>query len=332
MGLPALRIFVISLLPMLAAEALAKEVSIDSLCKSTENLSPPVEHLPGNREFNTLFGCESYRLYYGVGVTADPEQARKCAFIEVVDNEKVFGGASILMSIYANGKGVARNFDLAVKYACMSYHVPAERTAAIEKLLQYKKQNAEVTDFHVCNHITSGFMAGHCSALKRQIASMPRREALDAMISTWPAARRDAWQKLSPVVDEYINVVVENEVDMSGTARVALQLDEQERLQQFTYDLLQSLHQGRPPVHSPGVLLDADASLNTAYKAVQQLPDHQITGTITRETIRRTQETWLRYRDAWTQFTKDAFPDISADSVRARLTLIRLDILKRYLQ
>jgi hypothetical protein len=49
----------------------------------------------------------------------DFERARKCAFTRAEPSpDGVMGGAEILIMVYANGQGVPKNFELALRFAC----------------------------------------------------------------------------------------------------------------------------------------------------------------------------------------------------------------------
>ena len=86
---------------------------------SVKDVELPAADRPTPAEEKALAKCVSADLYFGFGQPADPAKARKCAYAEMDRNAKApIGGKAMLMMIYANGKGAARNFDAAIKLAC----------------------------------------------------------------------------------------------------------------------------------------------------------------------------------------------------------------------
>src|SRR5438132_323567 len=111
---------------LLLAPAARAEDAVD-VCKQVEKTPFPEGDKPTEKEKLSLGDCDTEALYYGIGLKADPVAARKCAFTQLGgDLDTVFGGTAILMVIYANGKGVKQNFDLAIELACQIGGAPAE--------------------------------------------------------------------------------------------------------------------------------------------------------------------------------------------------------------
>src|SRR5258708_1331388 len=69
-----------------------------------------------------LKNCDSEALYYGYDRPADPSAALQCAYYERAHQDPsvvaAFAGPGVLTMLYANGKGVRRNYDLAIRFAC----------------------------------------------------------------------------------------------------------------------------------------------------------------------------------------------------------------------
>ena len=94
-------------------------------CRRLRGLTPPASDRPDAATAAALGkSCNAEALYYGIGMPADPVKARQCALIEE-DAGKAspydagrFGGTAMLMTIYANGVGAARDLDLATALAC----------------------------------------------------------------------------------------------------------------------------------------------------------------------------------------------------------------------
>ena len=104
-----------------------------AVCRRLRGLTPPAADRPDAATAVALTpSCNAEALYYGIGIPADPVRARECAFIEQ-DAGKAspydagrFGGTAMLMTIYANGVGAARDLDLATALACQVDGAAAE--------------------------------------------------------------------------------------------------------------------------------------------------------------------------------------------------------------
>ena len=146
-------------------------------CMPWVGIEPPGTDLPTASERASLHGCDDEAAYYGIAQAVDYRKARLCAFTHAalsepflgmsvynlpkgaVDTSRCLGctgvieGPAILMMIYANGKGVPRNFDLAIKFACEAGpdtdpdgepHLTTDRAARLERL---KAENWTGADF-----------------------------------------------------------------------------------------------------------------------------------------------------------------------------------------
>ena len=74
-------------------------------------------------------GCDTRTLYYGddgQGHGRNDAAARHCAYrARAAGNNDAFDGSGVLMMLYANGRGVARNIPLARRFACEYEGAPA---------------------------------------------------------------------------------------------------------------------------------------------------------------------------------------------------------------
>jgi uncharacterized protein YecT (DUF1311 family) len=70
--------------------------------------------------------------------------------------------------------------------------------------------------------------------------------------------------------------------------------------------------------------------LNEAYRHIQQQSSDSFkqNGTVKPSGIREVERAWLKLRDAWVAFARVAYPGLSADTVRAQITRLRLDQLQ----
>src|SRR5689334_9946518 len=85
-------------------------------CKTYAKADAPAADQPTADERRQLTRCDPVKLYFGIDTTADPVNARKCAYISrETGSGDWIDGPSVLAMVYANGRGVTRNLDLALK-------------------------------------------------------------------------------------------------------------------------------------------------------------------------------------------------------------------------
>ena len=264
--------------------------------------------------------CTSYHYYYGFYGKKGDEEARNCAYREHArgDDQFVFGGSSVLMMIYANGRGVKKDIDLALKYACLFGGSDAEIEGRIAHLKELRHKNET---FDVCDDITSGYMQGHCSAIAAEKKKEERSKRLSEIQKTWSGDEKSAFQKLKSAFDRFEEARINKEVDLSGTARASFMIVEQEFLQKAFLMKFEKFENGTYPEAIP----ENDPELNAVF---QFLMKQEKIGTITPEGIRETQREWLKFRDAWIAFAKQKYPKIVGENLLRELTSKRIEQLK----
>jgi len=305
-------------------------------CKAVRDLDPPAADWPGSDVAASLVGCDSGALYYGIGMKADPVRARQCALMETQrpdGNDSPFRGTAMLMTIYANGRGAKKDLDLATSLACRIDDAPAAIDGRVQHL-QALKQDESPGEFGYCDDITSGLSSGQCAAHEAALKTTGRSARRDKLTAGWSAAARQAFVPLQEAADFYAKTSGENEVDLSGTARAAFAVEQEERLRKSFADLLRTLESGG--LKQGAAFKTEDARLNAVYRRIMASktpPDERGPyasadslpwTTVTRSGIRETQRAWLRYRDAWVAFAAVRYPALDADALRAELTRQRL--------
>src|SRR4051794_41915131 len=82
-----------------------------ALCRELKDREPPAADRPGAATARALDGCDSEKLYYGIGMPADPVKARQCALIEAETENCVgpFSGQAMLVTIHANRRRAVGN-------------------------------------------------------------------------------------------------------------------------------------------------------------------------------------------------------------------------------
>ncbi|MCB2066383.1 MAG: hypothetical protein KDE15_07055 [Erythrobacter sp.] len=188
-----------------------------AICASVLHAEPPPADYPSPAEAAALDGCDSTYLYYGVGQPQDRVAARQCAMLEreqqrrlfaqdMIDPYPLLDGSGTLATIYANGQGAARNYDVAIHMACEMNGAPAEMEGRIMRLADMRDTGWQGDDFHPCDDVTSGLAAGYCSALYAAEAADRRGAREAAAMARWPAPQRQAFAATMAAFTDYAEV------------------------------------------------------------------------------------------------------------------------------
>ena len=274
------------------------------ICDQLRRVELPDAKRPDRREQGGMAGCRSEALYYGIGVPVDAKAAFACALLEADD---MFAGDMMLMTMYANGKGVAVDLDKAVALACVGTGAPMEIHYRVQSLTQ-RRGVTPTAEFHWCDDITSGLNMSWCAAHAARFDEATQAEDVKAFRRHWhggeAAVRLEA---LLAAAKDFVSVRG-NEVDQSGTARGALVIEAEAEIKRLLNRDLHDLAGSREKLALAANDQDADAELNRVYKRVMAYDFGNITGSITPTSIRGVQRVWLKYRDAWVAFAKVAAP------------------------
>lgn len=316
------------LLVLYAAGAWANDDVVADICKKLSSIDFPKQD---QVQTQIIKPCESMKFYYDIGVNKDYAKARYCAFLEKAAGDNlVFGGSSILMMIYANGQGVQRNLDLATKLACQIGGAPLEMGERVNHL-QELKSKPQTTLFDLCDDISSGFMQGQCALKEAKIADAKRDTIISQLSASWPLRHRQALANLRQTAHLFFNSRIENEVDLSGTARSAMQSEEQESLEINFEKSLSDFENRKLPEFSATDFKQKDSELNAVYNRIMHTKSRNLLwGTVTAGQIKRTQKIWLRYRDAWIKFALIHYPQVSTDSFKTWITMQRIEQLEEF--
>jgi hypothetical protein len=301
--------------------------AVRTQCAAATTWTPPPGDRPGPSARRTLAGCDAEAFYYGIGQRADPERARQCAFLQAEHGrDDGFSGESLLMAIYANGRGAARNLDAARHFACSQNYSPAEREGRLAHFAAMQAGTGPARHFDYCDDITSGAAEGQCAAHGERIAAAGRARALAALTAHYNPAQRLAWRRLLHARDFYLDAEANGETMRGGTAEPAFWIQGRGQSSDVFVDVMQRLHQGRLPTASFAV---ADRTLNEAYAARRRVmvaengPGEPDSSMLTPTDLRSAQRAWLRYRDAFLAFSEIAYPATPRDQLAAYLTAKR---------
>lgn len=301
-------------------------------CDAFAGLQPPPGDLPSDGDRERLHNCSALDLYYGLGDEApDPRAARLCAYIE----QQTGGGSQmptdsdgVLMAIYANGDGVARNEALAKHFACEIDWQPEDQQRLLDNIDGSADSNHRVG---VCDVQPFWPVNDICDAFEQSVRAKNFEREENAILSRWPAPRRDMYTALRKAARTYYWKRKPSEVfRQHHTSNISWV--ENNLWAEFAEVLkVMDSPQGLPARD----LASADRELNAAYrkamKAVEAACADQpdVFAPLSPASLRQGERAWLAYADAWERFRAQAYPDVPAKRLRALLTTQRTAALKQ---
>ncbi len=278
-------------------------IAVTQDCKKVTISDFPVVDLPNKAERANLKQEKSYKYYYGIGTKIDYIKARQQAFVEIEKDtsETLIGGYDVLMMLYANGFGVERNLDLSIRIACANlWSAPAEREGRIQHLMDMKKGTSKGT-FDICDDITSGLMDGICHGIQSELADVQRNVGTASITEKWTRSEKDAFDSLRKIADLFFDESSMYEVDQSGTSRAAFVSEQSDDLQDQFFGQIKKADQCSLEKYSNTDFNKADHALNAVYAKIKD-NTIKVYGAVTKEGVRKTQRSWILYRDAWAWF------------------------------
>lgn len=278
--------------------------------------------------------CDSEALYYGF--TAPPEffDALQCAFYERAHPEPSIGdpfyGPGVLMMLYANGEGVPRDYNLAIRFACENtWAADAEMEYRIGHLEHLRDTHAVTIHFDLCDDGTSGLTEGACASVQENFDDAKRTKQLRDISADWTANVNAAFTTLEKAENAFVKARVENEVDLSGTGRDAFQLEEEGVLKDQFLINLNRFAKADVPAASTSDYRDIQQTLERVYGKIQSSAESawQFT-TVKPAGVRTTERAWLALLEAWADFGRVAYPHLNTDRIRAQITRLRIHQLR----
>jgi len=266
-------------------------------------------------------------LYFGFGRAADFVKARKCAYAELDRTEKMpLGGTAMLMMVYANGKGAQRNFDLALKLACaIPADAPGDAAGRVHQLDRLKKMNWAGDNFSLCDHSSGRALYQACAILSERFDKIERDRKFNELISKWTPRQQKAFHSFMPQADEFFKVQANNGINLEGTFEV----QEEALLKSNLLSSLQKFEQGELPKYTAQESRSAEAEERATYQRTQTGSTERW-GTVTRESLKLSEEAWQRYSKAWIAFARERYPNVSAQDWKTWLDQERLVTLSRF--
>lgn len=298
------------------------------ICAQVKDSPVPASDRPTPNESRELANCNSKELYFGFNKNPDPAAARKCAYLEMDHGhlQQAFAGPSILMMVYANGKGAARNYDVALKYACESPGGPGDVAGRVRQLERYKETNWQGDSFSICDHSGGRYLYGECAVLGEHFDHLDREKKLDSMAAQWKPAARESFQKLRRASAAFFQVEAAKGLDLSASFEV----QERAFLERQFLQNLDQLVSGDLPSGKASDAVKAQKDMQDAYEAAIAHKPSQ-SSTVTPAGIKESQQKWLGYRKAWLQFATHQYPSVAPAGWNAWLDGQRTEMLQRAL-
>ena len=311
-----------------------REMSWRDVCDSSKKQPlTPIEP-SGPLRSQALATCDETKLYYGLGESPDYAGALQCGWYQRGHPQNtrgnMFYGPGVLAMLYANGHGVPRNYELAIRFACeIAWAADAENQNRVGHLEQLRDTQSQETKFDLCDDITSGLSHGTCTRILTRTAAAVRERNIAAVLKKLPPLAAAAFPFLRSAQTAFEKARVANEIDLSGTSRGALQFQEESELgDQFLANLRQ-FGSSDLPAASADDLVRLDRELNDVYQRIQNAPATKWRfGTITQKGIRGTERKWLALVDAWMVFARTAYTKGAATRIRGQLLRLRLQQLR----
>lgn len=319
------------LLSLLLAGALAQAQLSDpaalQFCAKVKDVQLPAQDRPSSEETKALEKCLSQELYFGFGKAPDYTAARKCAYLEMDRNLKdaPFSGKTILMMVYANGRGAAQNLDVAIKLACEVPGAPGDWAGRIHQLERMRKSSG-ASNFDFCDHSSDRYWYEQCALLGDRPDKIQREQRLDAIQAKWDRDEKRAFQSLRMAARRYFHLRATKETDLTMTFEV----QELALLENTFIEMLDQAVREDVPKATKEDMQKAEADMGGAFAQTQN-GKKTLWGTVTAEDIKTTQIAWTAYREAWIAFGKVKYPKVSDESWKTWLALQRREMLEKFM-
>lgn len=319
------------LIPALALVAVCQQQISDPgaqrMCSAVKDVQLPAQDQPTAAEKNSLANCSSQDLYFGFGQPADPVKARKCAYVEMEQGKDPLdiAGKSVLMMVYANGKGADRSLDVAIKLACEMPGAPGDVAGNIYELERFRKAPPNAR-YSVCDHSAAPHLYKTCAILGDRFDAIQREKEIADITSGWSEKDRKAFAPLQQAAQTFFKSRASSEINLEPTFEV----QEMAFMDNGFISKLQQLEKGDLPSFSAADKKKAQDELDEAYAATQKDPKRRW-GTATVAGVQHTQQLWVSYKDAWVKFGKIKYPTVTPDSWETWLDQERLGMLEKLL-
>ena len=321
------RCVAVRLLSLMCVSHCATVLGSEVECSADHPAHAPARDLPSQADRARLQGCYAMSFYYGFDTPVNFNDARLCAFIEIEEDRGGFPmqGAGMLMTIYFNGEGVARNRALARQFACQlrGYKNADSLLDALDAAATAGKR------FEPCDAADDANAFNVCDILAEDRHRYAAREEERKLVSGWNAARRDAFPALKKAQEAYTKartlVDIVTARSYSGSQYEAKFEDE--------FVAVLKAFDGASDLASND-LAERDRDLNAAYRKLVKVltPDDEYATSaddvLPRVRLREAERRWLDYVAACETFRVATHSTLSADALRRLLVVQRTQSLR----
>ncbi|HCI48877.1 MAG: hypothetical protein A2977_00135 [Alphaproteobacteria bacterium RIFCSPLOWO2_01_FULL_45_8] len=298
----------------------------------------PLEDMPDEEKAKLLENEDPEAFYYGYGGEIDYEKARLIAYSHLGKTPKgerlSLAALSVLMMIYGNGQGVKSNFELAQFFAVVEGGSHFELTGELMDLEERKSKGWKGEEFSFCDHTTSGFREGYCKRIHRDLQRFRHNKAFLILSQHWTPPQIQAFERLKKKALRYFLSQSQNEIDGSGSAGTAFILEEEMNHHDAFKKLIEQLEENEISSFSKEEFDESNKNLKTACKdACEYLvrSEEKFIDLIgfKKEDLKKTQQDWAQYRDAFFNFSRVRYPKVSKNTLGKILTDMRIEELQR---
>lgn len=294
-------------------------------CHSAGKLKLPKQDMPTEKEKNDYarYVKQCFIFKRGLGVPRDMEKYRKCLYTQAQPKYSY----NYLAEIYANGWGVPRQPMLALAFVCHASDVPAELNYQVTTLYNTRHEKQLKKEFKFCDHITSGRSIYECSGTEEKVATIKRKVKLDQLLANWSEQHKKEYQALALKAEKYWKSHAYDELDMSGTLAPTTAMNSvADARETFLADLV-AFEKGKYSAKK-GDYHALMKAINKNYQILMNKPHVVLFGTVSRDAVKVTQNSWLAYRDSYLELIKQRYPSIPHNDVMAQIATTRLAELK----
>ncbi len=299
-------------------------------CSAVKEVQLPAEDRPSAEEAKEMTKCVSESLYYGYGKQADYVAARKCAYLELDRDlkDKAFSGKTILMMVYANGKGAERKLDVALKLACEVEGSPGDWAGRIRQLDMMRKAapSAPSNNFGICDHSSGPYWYAQCAIQGDKADKIERDQRLETIQRKWDGEEKRAFRSLRAAANRYFKLRATKETDLT----VTFEVQEIALLENTFIEMVDQVERGETPDFKEADLRLAEGDLNGAFAHTQSGKTTHW-GTVTPDEVKNTQLAWTAYRDAWINFGKVKYPKVTEVSWKTWIDKQRRELLEKFM-
>ena len=328
-----------------AAPVLTEEPNWQAICKTAiaRPLPPAAESLAQTASKAARKPCDETRAYYGFEKAPDYPDAVRCAYLHRAhpgwaQGEFVFGPATLSM-LYANGYGVPRNYDLAIRFECEAAGDSASEESSLSIGRLEAMRDAKLPHdqpFDLCEDATSGARGSYCEALSQQKADVGRARRLKELRSHLPQAAQALLPEVQAAETSFEQARAKGEDTGGGGSGSAgfIELDQGQLREQFLINLRRFAAADLPQA-TANDLSEAKRQMQAAFAAAEDkaqppgMPNGNLGApTPDKASLARTQQAWEALFAAWMRFVPVAYPQLSPDAAATELLRLRIHQLK----